>query len=247
MRRVALLVVLLAATSASAQYVCSVPTDPVRPTFVGYGDSIMAGTLSGNSLPTIIRGLLPAGWYKVDAGVSGETALQISTRVLSTLTTVAGDVPIDVCLLEGMVNDIKGGAAVSGRVAVDRARVSIDYMRSATMSFQGKTVPVCRRIIWVGVMPFAGWAFDLNDAATQQRAKDVNAAMLSDCSSPPLSTDPRVRCVFPYVTFEDPSRPTYLKPPCDKAPNGTGDGLHLPTSCALEYAGLLVGPMTALP
>lgn len=216
---------------------------PVAPTVVGYGDSIMAGEGSGGTLLTHVIQQLPPGWFKVEAGISGQTADQIAARAVAGLATACGDKPCSVCVFEGGVNDVKGGGAVSGAAAVDRMRVAIDYARATSVG----GVPVCRRIVWVGLMPFRGWPFNQNDDATQQRAKDFNARMLSDCTSAPLAGDVRVRCVFPYATFEAPDRPTYLKAPCDAAPNGSGDGLHLPPSCADELAGLLVQPIQALP
>lgn len=217
--------VMLAQASCSLTDADAVP----RPTIAGYGDSIMAGAGSGDLMGIIKAnlGINGSAYYIKNYGVSGETAAQIASRVVAGAATSCGGRPCAYCVIQGGVNSIKGAGAISASATMAHMTPAVDAARV-----------VCKRVVWLDILPFRGWALDLNDAATQQRAKDYNTLMTAECASRSDTTSlGQLRCFFAYSTMEDPSNATYLLPAY------TVDGLHLSPTGGGVYA---VGIVAAL-
>lgn len=169
---------------------------PIPNTIACYGDSIMAGACSPTPPCEAVIGAI-TGATGSNEGVSGYTAEQIATCYFDgepgqcnayNASTHA------IVLIEGGVNSLKSGDAVTG--VVEAATV-------ATMrSIIGDALTRARRVVWLDVLPYATCnpltCGTLVDA--HQRATTYNALKASACAE---INNPRLSCITLYDEFED--------------------------------------------
>lgn len=200
-------------------------TAPRPPTLVGTGDSIM----QLSQLPQRIATTLGANWYAVNAGVSGETAAQISARWFSSEATYCGGARCAYAYVEGGVNSIKGGGALPAATVLTTMLGIVDDALS-----KGYVV------VWSDILPFRGWPFegvpvtDLNI----DLALAYNAGMQAACTA--RATNTRLRCVFAYNAFVDPTRLRLdgVTPAGYLLPAYSADELHLNEAGSAALAAL---------
>jgi hypothetical protein len=188
------------------------------------GDSIFAGAC-GTSVCSELGLLLPAGYVEVNKAVSGETAHQIATRMISEAPTACLGEPCGTYAGNGAVNTLKeaGNAGLSDAAAAELALYGDGASVLGIMDgwdWIHANYPRATKIA-TGVLPYGGC-----DGATcpppgfvrpGERAAAFNAAFLAACAARPW-----LRCISPYDAFEDPQNQDRLLPAIACA-----DGIHL--------------------
>lgn len=164
----------------------------VAKSLIGYGDSIMAGTGGGTPLTTAKAALGPAA-VSFNAGVPGDSSGGIRSRWTSGEATACGAARCTHVWFEGGTNDLR---AVSPALPAD-VITNMVFMVDDALS-KGYTV------VWSDVLPCRGYV-DASDAVID-RILAYNALMATACATAPRSLNPRLRCLFGYNAFVDPTR-----------------------------------------
>lgn len=166
-------------------------------TFACFGNSIMAGACSATPPCEAVVGAI-AGASGVNEAVSGYTAAQISTCYFSGVVGQCNTYDPDahaIVLIEGGVNSLKAGDAVTG--VVEAATVAT--MRAIVVDALARA----RRVVWLDVLPYATCnpvtCGTLVDA--HQRATTYNALKAAACAE---INNPKLSCISLYDEFEDP-------------------------------------------
>lgn len=194
-------------SSGPASAVSAPPALPLS--LVGVGDSIMNGYGVPSPLDTAVLAL-GVGAIRYNAGVPGENSTQIKDRWLASESTVCGVSRCTHVWFEGGVNDLRLTATLPAAIVAN--------MEAAVDDALGKGYTV----VWSDILPCRAEA-----QCTEGVAANIltyNALMATSCATAPRSLNPRLRCIFAYATFDDPSNPGYLLPAY------SSDGLHLSTA-----------------
>lgn len=212
--------------SGVAGAVCAPPSLlPRLPTVSGWGNSIMAGVCSGgplNALDVLLPGGTTQGWWTSNKAVSGETAAQIRATYTAQEATSCYGMRCGVLWLEGGVNSLRGGTTPAATLT-DMLWIADDALARGYI------------VVWTDVLPYAG--FSGAGVNPRQQALDYNALMALACSA--RSGNAKLRCVFSYAQFEDPSNPGFLLPAY------SCDGIHhTPAGAALMAARSLTAVQT---
>lgn len=180
---------------------------PVAPkTLVGVGDSIMNGYGADSPLKTAVLAL-GTGAVAFNAGYPGETSAQISARWMASEATVCGVQRCTHVWLEGGVNDLRLTATLPAAIVANMATAVDDALAKGYV------------VVWSDILPCRG---DAQCAApVAANILTYNALMATACATAPRAANPRLRCIFAYSAFEDPTRPGYLRPAYSR------DELHL--------------------
>lgn len=186
-----LLVVLLAG-AASAQSVCSPATAPRLPTISGWGDSIMFGVCSGGPLNYAVA--QSPGYWPSNHAVSGETAAQIRARYVSEEATSCYGIRCGILWLEGGVNSLRSGITPAATLT-DMVWIVDDALAKGYV------------VVWLDVAPYAGFSGAGSNPLGQ--ATGYNAAWAAACAA--RASNPKLRCVATYASYEDPANPGFLK------------------------------------
>jgi hypothetical protein len=185
-----------------------------------YGDSITQGACSSSAPPARLDVQLAAagkpGYVVTNAGVSGETAHQISARAQAGSATACIGEPCGHYVVQGAVNTLKSAAhnalsvAAVAQLALHGASASSSGTCATgtpdacgtmdTVDYLHSTHPGAR-IFAIGVLPYAscdaGTCPSLVDPG--ERAREYNRILRVECASRPWLT-----CVMPYDTFKEP-------------------------------------------
>lgn len=180
-----------------------------------YGDSIAAGACSSTQPSTALDALLPAGYTVSNEGVSGETAHQIYTRVVSGTTgvgvsTACLDSPCGHYIVQGGVNTLKtaGYAGLSASAVAEIALSGVGECSVGTSDSCGTldsvdyihvTYPNARVFV-IGVLPYASCSVAVCPSLVDPglRARTYNARLAEECATRSWLT-----CISPYDTFRD--------------------------------------------
>lgn len=186
-------------------------------TYTCYGDSILRG-----ATPPACEGFIGEidGAVGTNQSVPGYTAAQISTcyfdginGICSAFENTCGTgCEADTVVVEGAVNTLKSGDAVTG---------VIEGQALATMrAIIEDALTRARRVVWLDVLPYASCdeatCPNLTDAHV--RATTYNALKAQACAQ---INNPKLRCVDLYDDFEGPSEGEL------KAAYRSADGIHL--------------------
>ena len=208
------------------------PADAPPPrTFVCYGDSIMAGACSPTPLCEAV-GTALAGSRTSNEAVSGYTPAQIkvcyeggdSSNCLG-YAAACGDRDCGYVLLNGGVNKLKAGDAVTGEVeaqAVATMFQVVDDILANTESI----------VVLFDVLPYATCNPSTCPVVTDAhlRATEYNRLKAAACTA--RANNPRLKCITSYAAMEEqPEGPEDPDPPPPGALSGTyacaDDLIHL--------------------
>lgn len=197
---------------------------PLAPTLLGVGDSIM----QLSQLPQRMAASKGPNWFAVNAGVSGETAAQISARWFANEATSCGGQRCAHVYVEGGINSLKTKPPSSAPVLTTMLSVVDDALSKGYV------------VLWQDILPARGWATDNFDDATIDATLAYNSGMSSACAA--RAGNPRLRCFFAYSSFVDPTRfrvdgvtlAGYLRP------DYSGDELHLNEAGSAALAAIAV-------
>ena len=196
------MIVLALVLSLSAGQTCGAPSPARRvPTLRVSGDSLTLNTCVGGgtgpmtTLDANLPGGTTGGWLVKIGGVAGETAAQIRSRYTSEEATACNGERCAHLVLEGGVNSLRVGVTPAATLA-DMAWVVDDALSKGYA------------VVWLDVTPYAGWASAGANPVTQ--ATTYNSLWAAACDA--RASNPRLRCLSNYASFNDPANPGYLLP-----------------------------------
>ncbi len=173
----------------------------------GVGDSIMNG-YGANSPLVSVKAALGPGAVVINAGNPGERSNQIAARWLATNATLCGPVPCTHVWFEGGVNDLRFAANTPAQIVANMTSAVDDALSRGMV------------VLWSDILPCKGDT-ECSPQSVTSNILSYNGLMATACSTAPRSLNPRLRCIFAYSSFEDPSRPGFLLPAYSR------DELHL--------------------
>ena len=222
----ALLLVL--AASGGRGYVVDPPLP--KATIAVFGDSIYSG-VQGVMISSKLDQSLPEGYVAVNQAVSGTTAHEIATRMITIMDTACLGGPCGTYVIGGPVNTLKSDDFIW--------ETDDNYIVQYALHGVGPILGIMdgidkihnrhpkAKVIAVGVLHYAGcqpgMCSPLSLVRAKERVEAYNAAFLAECDARPW-----LRCTSPAAEFEDPENPGHLRPDLVSDdglhPNGEGHG-----------------------
>lgn len=198
----------LVLSQAAARHPGDMPASPGASappprTFVCYGDSLMAGACSTTPLCEAV-GAAIAGSRTSNESVSGYTPAQIkicyeggdSGNCLG-YAAACGDRDCGYVLLNGGVNQLKAGNAVTGEVeaaAVATTFETVDAILANTESI----------VVLFDVLPYATCNPATCPTVTDARLRATTYNSLKAAACAARANNPRLKCITSYAAMEDP-------------------------------------------